>query len=528
MQSIGLELLPLPALPSRHPDLDVDGTGVVSQAEVGPQIVLRKEAAARADLAQLLFAPGADRDLCADREPVPGRGRGAHRDPVALRRLPVLQQRRRIVHVVDDEVEIAVVVEITDSEAAANAGDLQTRAGAIRHVAEPRAQAQQQLVLLPVGLPELRVLLDVREDVAVGKEQIERAVEIGVEERRAPSHADERRAGDVALQARVLELAAVDVVIQRVPIARERREHEIHAPVAVVVARVRSHSRLRACVTVERHARRESDVLETSVAGVVVQEVGVRVVRHEQIDEAVVVVVGRDDAEAVGASRVGQTVRGGGFDEASAAGVLEEEIGFAGQARGSDHDVRTVTPDEIAPRLENRVPGRLDVARDVEIQVAVAVGVEERAAGAPAAGRHARAGGDILERAVAAIPEQRIRSPVGDVEIEAAVAVEVAGAGAAAPRRQVDPRCLRHVLELPSAEVAVERIAMRDALARRAELCAGDQVDVEQSVAVVVEQGDAAARRFEDVILCRAAAEHLRRQPRAFLEGDQHGCGVFR
>jgi hypothetical protein len=112
-------------------------------------------------------------------------------------------------------------------------------------------------------------------------------------------------------------------------------------------------------------------------------------------------------------------------------------------------------------------------------------------------------------------------------EIEPAVAVEVASARAAAPRREIDARGLRHVLELPAAPVAVERIAVRDAVTRRAELRAGDQVDVEQAVAVVVEQGDAAARRLEDVILGRAAAEHLRRQPRAFLERHQDRCGVF-
>ena len=186
----------------------------------------------------MTFAPIANR--------FPVGGRGAHRDPVMAGPLPVLQQRRRVVHVVDDDVEIAVVVEIADGQAAADPRDLQARAGAIRHVAEPRAQVEQQLVLLAEGLAQLRVLVDVREDVAVGEEQIEPAVEVGVEERRAPSHADERRAGEPALHARVLELPAVEIVIERVPIVGERREDEIHAPVAVVVAGVDAHAGLRA------------------------------------------------------------------------------------------------------------------------------------------------------------------------------------------------------------------------------------------------------------------------------------------
>ena len=117
--------------------------------------------------------------------------------------------------------------------------------------------------------------------------------------------------------------------------------------------------------------------------------------------------------------------------------------------------------------------------------------------------------GDVLERAVAAVAEQHVRAPVGDVEIEAAVAVEIAGAGAAAPGRQVHARLLRDVLELPSPEVAIERVPVRDALACRRQLGTGDQIDVEQSVAVVVEQGDAAAGRFEDVVLGRTAAVDL-------------------
>ena len=152
------------------------------------------------------------------------------------------------------------------------------------------------------------------------------------------------------------------------------------------------------------------------------------------------------------------------------------------------------------------VPRRLDVARDVEVEVAVGVGVEERAAGAPAAGGDAGLRRDVLEGAVAPVAEQDVGAPVGDVEIEAAVAVGVAGADALAPGREIDAGLRRHVLEAPAAEIAVERVAVRDALARRRQLGAGDDVDVEPAVAVVVEQRDAVAARFEDVVLGRAAA----------------------
>src|SRR3954468_11333530 len=89
VETIDGQLLPLPAAAARHADLDVNRTGVVAQAEIGAQIVLRHEAPARSDLAHLLHAAMADRDPGADRESIPGRSGRPDSDPVAFRRLPV-------------------------------------------------------------------------------------------------------------------------------------------------------------------------------------------------------------------------------------------------------------------------------------------------------------------------------------------------------------------------------------------------------------------------------------------------------
>ena len=134
-----------------------------------------------------------------------------------------------------------------------------------RHVAEARAEVEQELVLLTVGLAELRVVVDVREDVAVREEEIELAVEVGVEKRRAPAHAHERGGGQPRRRAGVLELPAVHVAIERVAIVGERREDEVHAQVAVVVAGVGAHAGLRARLAVHRHAGDEPHALEAAV-----------------------------------------------------------------------------------------------------------------------------------------------------------------------------------------------------------------------------------------------------------------------
>ena len=61
---------------------------------------------------------------------------------------------------------------------AADTGELQAAARALGDVAELRAEIEQQLILLTVGLAERRIRVDVRKDMAVREEEIEPAIEI--------------------------------------------------------------------------------------------------------------------------------------------------------------------------------------------------------------------------------------------------------------------------------------------------------------------------------------------------------------
>ena len=103
------------------------------------------------------------------------------------------------------------------------------------------------------------------------------------------------------------------------------------------------------------------------------------------------------------------------------------------------------------------------------------------------------------------------------------ILVDIRNAHAVAPRRGVHARLCRHLLELPSAQVAIERIPMGDALACRAELGRRDEVDVEPAVTVVIEQRHPAAARLQDVVFRRPAAVRARGQLHGLLEGGR--CG---
>src|SRR5437016_4893273 len=73
-------------------------------------------------------------------------------------------------------------------------------------------------------------------------------------------------------------------------------------------------------------------------------------------------------------------------------------------------------------------PGCVDVVRDEEIEVAVTVEIEERAARAPQRGIGAARVRYFAEPAMTHIPIQHVWSDVGDIQVDQAVVVVVAGA----------------------------------------------------------------------------------------------------
>src|SRR5205823_3933154 len=191
------------------------------------------------------------------------------------------------------------------------------------------------------------------------------------------------------------------------------------------------------------------DTLEAAITQVVIKKIRIRVVGHEEIGPPITVVIRRDDAEAVGLRGIDETMRGGGFREGSIAAVLEEEIGLAGHACRSVHRLWTATPDESALRSDDITPARGHVSRHIKIEIAVTIGVEERAAGAPSRRLHAGLGRGVRERPVTIVVEQKVGAEIRDVEIELAIVVIIAGADAVAPRRNINARPGRDVLEFP-------------------------------------------------------------------------------
>ena len=217
-------------------DLDVHVAAVRAKSVVRAQIVLRQVTAARPNLSDLPRAASVDRDSRADAETVASCLLELNGHPVMPRSLPVIQHRGHIIHVADHHIEIAVVVEIADRESPTRLGDLQSGARGLRDVDEPACVVQEELILLAEAFMQRRIVIDIWIDVPIGEEEVETAVQIGVEKRRAPSHAREGWTRQTEGSGQILEQVPVAIVIERVAVVREVGDDEIESAVTIVIA----------------------------------------------------------------------------------------------------------------------------------------------------------------------------------------------------------------------------------------------------------------------------------------------------
>ena len=151
----------------------------------------------------------------------------------------------------------------------------------------------------------------------------------------------------------------------------------------------------------------------------------------------------------------------------------------------------------------------VDVIAHKEIQVAVLVVVQKRAARVPAQPVLLKPGfpGHFGKRPVPVVAEQRVLPVVADEKVVPAVVVVVAHAARLAPARAPQPRLQRHVGKRAVA-VVLEQVADRLlALGKPLQPPAIDQKNVHPVVLVVVEEGRAAAGRLQQIFVAVLAAK---------------------
>ena len=217
------------------------------------------------------------------------------------------------------------------------------------------------------------------------------------------------------------------------------------------------------------------------------QLVGHAVVGDVEIDAVVAAEIPGDDAESV-AARLVDAGLGADVGEAPAAVVAVEHVRLR---RLEVVRVAVDPPPRSGETLDVGSDRPAQIVRYVEIQVSVAVGVEEDAARAPVHIADSGVGGDVREPAVALVAVEDVRPQVGDVDVGVSVAVVVRHGAAHAIAPVSDPGALRHIPEAKVPEVPVQAVPRRIS-SLRGDLAALHQVDVEEPVPVVIEEENAA------------------------------------
>src|SRR3954471_23291193 len=308
------------------------------------------------------------------------------------------------------------------------------------------------------------------------------------------------------------------VAVERVVFLGEVRHEQAETSAVIVVAKRDAHAPLLGTVLADCHAKRKRLLLEGAVLLIDVHEVGSGIVRDIQVGPPVVVVIEPGDAQSEVSAGIAYARLLGDVGEVAVPVIVKEEIGFTREtARPALHRNAAIFTRLVLAEFGQSREVDLDVAADEEIELSIVIVVREAAAGRPSARADARTPGDVLERAVVAIVIEAVSPDTGDVHVLPAVAIHVGGADAHPPAGMCQPRLLGDVFEPAMTEIVVERAARGIRVAGSFDGQRVDEINIRQTVVVVVEQRDAAAHRFHDELLFGGGVM-LERDPRVFRD----------
>ncbi len=178
----------------------------------------------------------------------------------------------------------------------------------------------------------------------------------------------------------IFKAAVAEVEVERVCVSGEVGLDEVEQAVAVEVADRNAHARLGFAVGRESDARFDGDVFEGPVFLILVIRSSGGVVGDVDVGPAVIVKIGDRDAEAIGADGVEDAGLFRYVGEGSIAVVVVEDVLAALQAGRPAGDLDAFVGACAGLGKRRGLDIEVDVVGDEEIEVAVAIVVEEGAA----------------------------------------------------------------------------------------------------------------------------------------------------
>src|SRR4029077_16593370 len=223
----------------------------------------------------------------------------------------------------------------------------------------------------------------------------------------------------------VLEIRAAQLVVKRRRVSRKIRFDEIEIAVEIVIGSGDAHAGLRLSIGAEGAAGFDRDVRESTVLFVLIESAGGGIVGNINVRPAIVVEIGSEHAETVGAV----SFKDAGFftdvAECSVAVIVIKNV-FATIESGwatRDHDAFVEARTGFGDRRGLQV--KIDVVGNKEVQAAIAIVVYESTASVPALTVSGDASffADIRKGAIAVVAVENIFAEVSDEKIVEAVVI---------------------------------------------------------------------------------------------------------
>ncbi len=225
-------------------------------------------------------------------------------------------------------------------------------------------------------------------------------------------------------------------------------DEEAEAATVVVIAPVHAHIAEFHAFAAQSHASDHAHVGEGAVMIVVVEIIGNGIVGDEEIGPTIIIVVHPHDTESVVANVIMDARFDGNFLKGAITTIMIEEVAFAFETPGTTLNENALEAAEfVAAKLGEIVHVEMRIARNKQIDEAVAVVVAPGRASHESAAADSGFFGDILELAIAKAVVQGAAAKTSDKEVELAVIVVIGDGDAHAPAAPRQASFLGDVLE---------------------------------------------------------------------------------
>ncbi len=371
-------------------------------------------------------------------------------EPVVVEALVISEDEGGSVNLGEDDIEVAVEVEVGISGSTADDGGEEVCAGFVAGDGE-EAGGWRSAVGVPEQLCGLFValvwgdLFDIGFDVAISCEEVQPAIKVIVEEEDAESKGHLAGGADALGEGFVREESGlVTGDVDGCHFVGEVADGDSEGVILVEVGGVDAHGTAGSSEGIEGDAGGGADIAECAVLLVAEHEILDRVIGDDEVEPAIVIDVDRADTEGFGEGQVCgaitelDTAGFGAVGERSVA-VIAVEVGEGGR----EVPWLTVGSADAGQLVIGGViyfAGPAEVVAHEEVEVAVVVHIEPGGGGAPVVGvaGYSGAGGDVGEPAIAEVLQEVIGAGGGDEHICEAVVVVIAGGDAHAVAGEVE------------------------------------------------------------------------------------------